>query len=73
MADKKTYRHSKTGLIGEYDPRVALAHPLLIEVPPGSKPFALMPIPHEAVVDYLESREDQSDEGHSSTTKKRSK
>ncbi|WP_217182698.1 hypothetical protein [Streptomyces sp. AC495_CC817] len=73
MADKRTYRHRKTGLIGEYDPRVALAHPDLIEVEPGTKPLAYTPIPREAVDAYLASRADKSDEGTSSTTKKRSK
>lgn len=71
--DKRLYRHSKTGLLGEYDPRVALAHPHLVEVEPGAKPFAYTPIPREAVADYLASRKDKSDEGNSSTTQKRSK
>lgn len=45
----RLYRHAKTGLVGRYSPRVALAHPHLIEVPEGTKPLAYTPIPHEAV------------------------
>lgn len=45
----KTYRHSVTGLIGKYDPRVALAHPQLIEVPNDAKPLAYTPINPEAI------------------------
>lgn len=49
MSEQRTYRHKVTGLIGRYDPRVALAHPYLVEVADDAKPFALMPIPREAV------------------------
>lgn len=68
----RTYRHALTGVVADYHPRVALADKNLIEVPAGSKPLAYTPIPREAVDDYLASREEKSDEGHSSTTKKRS-
>jgi hypothetical protein len=69
----RTYRHSETGVVGVYHPRVALADRHLIEVADDAKSLAYLPIPSEAVADYLATREDQSDEGNSSTTKKRSK
>ena len=60
---KRTYRHELTGLVGEYDPRVALAHPQLIEVEEGTKPLAFTPIPSEKVADHLASHEAKSEEG----------
>lgn len=69
----RTYRHSVTGVVGVYHPRVALADPHLIEVPDDAKPLAYTPIPREAVAELLATREHQSDEGNSSTTQKRSK
>lgn len=59
----RTYRHEKTGIVGLYHPNVALAHPHLIEVPEGTKPFALMPIPHEAVVSRRAAQKEKSPEG----------
>lgn len=59
---RKWYRHAKTGVVALYSPRVALAHPHLIEVEEGAKPLAYTPIPHEAVEDYLASKEPVSDE-----------
>lgn len=62
MATRNWYRHEKTGEVGLYHPRVADAHPHLIEVPEGAKPLAYTPIPHEAVEEYLASQEPVSDE-----------
>lgn len=69
----RTYRHALTGVVDVYHPRVALADSNLVEVPADAKPLAYTKIPREAVDDYLASREEKSAEGHSSTTKKRSK
>lgn len=57
----KTYRHSVTGLIGKYDPRVALAHPQLIEVPDDAKPLAYTPINPEAVAQVTAQDEANAD------------
>lgn len=62
MSELRTYRHEKTGLIGRYDPRVALAHPHLIEVEDDAKPFALMPIPREVADAHRAKAKNQSDE-----------
>lgn len=59
----RTYRHAKTGVVGTFHPRVAEAHPDLIEVADGAKPLAYTPIPREAVESLLASRKEQSDEG----------
>jgi len=45
----KTYRHSATGLVDRYHPRVALADKHLIEVSDDAKPLAYLPIPREAI------------------------
>lgn len=50
----RTYRHTVSGQIGHYHPRVASADPHLIEVPEGTKPLAYTPIP-QAAIDELES------------------
>lgn len=59
----RTYRHAKTGRIQVCHPRVALAHPDLVEVTDTAKPLAYTPIPREAVASLLASRTEQSDEG----------
>lgn len=71
--ERRTYRHDVSGAVGEYPTRLGDADPHLIEVDTDAKPLAFTPIPREAVENLLASREDKSDEGNSSTTKKRSK
>lgn len=71
--ERRTYRHDVSGEVGVYPTLLGDSDPHLIEVKEGAKPLAFMPIPREAVEDLLASRADQSDEGNSSTTKKRSK
>lgn len=58
----RNYRHSLTGLVQRYHPRVASADPNLIEVGEDAKPLAFTPIPAEAVEDYLASRIDDAAE-----------
>lgn len=54
MTGLKTYRHSKTGIVHDFDPRVALADPHLIEVPAGTKPLAYTRIPDASIEHFLE-------------------
>lgn len=62
MASLRTYRHSRTGLVARFHPRVALADANLIEVADGTKPLAYTPIPREAVDAILAARTEESDE-----------
>lgn len=55
MAEQKTYRHRRTGVVSEYPPELARQFPDLVEVEPGTKPLAFTPIPHTAVADYRAS------------------
>ena len=56
--DIRTYRHEATGHIQRLSPRVAAADPRLIEVEDGAKPLGYLPIPQEAVEEYLASQPD---------------
>lgn len=58
----RTYRHSVTGLVGVFPARLGDNDPHLTEVKEGAKRLAYKPIPHEAVVAYLESREEASED-----------
>lgn len=71
----RTYRHSTTGRIGAFDPRVAAADPHLIEVEPGTKPLAYTSIPEEAVevALALQETEEQESDAAPAPKNKRSK
>lgn len=70
---KRTYRHKVSGRVGEYDPRVALADPNLVEVPAGAKPLAYTPIPQEAVEAHLALQEAEEKAPAPAPVNKRSK
>ena len=69
----RTYRHDVSGAVGQYPARLGDADPHLIEVADNAKPLAYTPIPRKLVDEQLASHGDKSEEGSSSTTKKRSK
>ena len=56
---RRTYRHSVTGLVARYHPRVASADKHLIEVADGAKPLAYTPITPKAVADYKAAHADE--------------
>lgn len=60
MAEQKTYRHAKTGVVAEYPPSLARQYPDLVEVEPGTKPLAYTPIPQVAI-DALRASTSESD------------
>lgn len=55
MAEQKTYRNARTGVVEEYPPELARQFPDLVEVAPGTKPLAFTPIAPSAVEDYRAS------------------
>lgn len=69
----RTYRHKVSGAVGPSPTRLGDSDPNLEEVDENAKPLAYTPIPREVVEDFLAARNDTSEEGTSSTTKKRSK
>jgi hypothetical protein len=47
----KTYRHSLTGLPGQFPEELAAIYPELVEVAEDAKPLAYTPIPADAIAD----------------------
>ena len=49
-SELKTYRHTETDVVAQYDPRMAEAHPFLVEVREEAEPAAPTPAPRTAPI-----------------------
>jgi hypothetical protein len=70
MLQNRTYRHAKTGVVGEYPEAMAEMYPDLVEVPEGTKPLAYTPLDSEAVAAVLEKATKAADRSAPDTDEK---